>query len=70
MYPTAPGAAPLENSGAAEEIGAAAPVEGVPVEGADGWTEFQDASGATYYYNEATGESTYEYPAAPSGEPA
>ena len=70
VFRTAPGATGLENAGAAEESRTADPVEGVAVEGADGWTEFQDASGTTYYYNESTGESTYEYPAAPSGEPA
>lgn len=28
----------------------------------DGWAEYADQDGAPYYYNETTGESTYDYP--------
>ena len=45
---------------ASAEDGAFADQAGADVGG--GWTQYEDETGAVYFYNNSTGESTYEVP--------
>ncbi|XP_075089547.1 pre-mRNA-processing protein 40C isoform X2 [Nicotiana tabacum] len=55
----------------AKHVNDADTIEGAPTsEQLETWTAHRTETGAIYYYNSLTGESTYEKPAGFSGEPA